>query len=59
MIIDGWQCVTKFSLLLLALRDYAIKNPEDTMWIIILHLMKNTRCDRDGVGEYDIKVDLE
>ena len=51
--------MTKFSLLLLALRDYAIKNPEDTIWMIILHLMKNIRCDRDGVGEYDIKVDLE
>lgn len=30
MIIDGQQRMTTLSLLLLALRDYAIKNPEDT-----------------------------
>ena len=30
MIIDGQQRMTSLSLLLLALRDYAIKNPDDT-----------------------------
>ena len=30
MIIDGQQRITTLSLLLLALRNYAIKNPEDT-----------------------------